>query len=95
MSGIKTAIVRASKYSDGGLIDGKWNTYQDKALTIKHTSGSVKYNAMEHANDHMAECIAQLGKLYNADRQMAEDLADEVCKLIDKWYSAVEEYKKA
>ncbi|MDE1829388.1 MAG: hypothetical protein KGI25_03595 [Thaumarchaeota archaeon] len=92
--GVKSVLGQASRYSDGGLIGGQWYTLQDKALTIKHTEGSVKYNAFEHADDHMAEAVAQLGKLYNADRGKAETLAKELCNLIDKWYSAVEEFKK-
>ena len=92
--GVKSVLGQASQYSDGGLIGGHWHTLQDKALTIKHTEGSVKYNFMEHGDDHVAEGIAQLGKLYGADRQKAEDLAEEVCKLIDKWYAGVEEFKR-
>jgi hypothetical protein len=42
----------------------------------------------------MSELVSQLTKLHAADRHTAEELAQKVCKWLDKSYAAVEECKK-
>ena len=88
--------MKASKYSDGSNPNAKGDmppTFQDNVMRIAHTQDSVKYN-LKHCEDHMAELVAQLGKLHGADRHTAEDLAQKVCNWIDKTYTAVEKFKK-
>jgi hypothetical protein len=62
-------------------------------MRIKHTSSSVNYNIFDHAEDHLAEGLAQLGKLYEVDRGQAEELANRICKWCDKWCQDFQEYK--
>jgi hypothetical protein len=94
MSGIKSVLNQASRYSDSGVKQPKnWPpTYQDVMMRVKHTSDSVEYNK-DHAEDHLAELISQLGKLAEVDRGKAQELAQKVCSFLDKTYKQVEMYK--
>lgn len=92
MASIKGVLVKASSFSDGGVTKGMPPTYPDVQMRIKHTSDSVDYN-LDHASDHFAELVAQLGKLYGVDRGKAELLAEKVCKIVDGWYRDVQPYK--
>ncbi len=82
----------SSNYSDGGMTKGEPPTPQDYMMRLKHTSDSVEYN-LEHAEDHLAELEAQLGKLYGVSRGEASKLAYKVCAYLDKVYDSVEKYK--
>lgn len=92
MADVKSVLVKASKYSDGGSTKDFPPTYQDVQMRIKHTADSVDYN-LEHAEDHLAELVSQLSKLAGVDRGRAERLAQKVCDYLDKVYNDVETYK--
>jgi len=91
MSGIKS-IIKSTKYSDGSSPADWPPTYQDVQMRVKHTSDSVEYN-LDHSEDHLAELVAQLGKLQGVDRGKAEVLAQKVCAYLDKVYAEVEKFK--
>lgn len=95
MANIKSVLKNASSYSDSGVPKGWPPTPQDVAMRAKHTAQSVEYNIFDHADDHIAEGIAQLGKLEQVDRHKAWELAEKICKIIDRWYAAVEPFKEA
>jgi predicted secreted protein len=90
---VRNVLQKASKYSDGGSRNDLPPTYNDNLMRIAHTQDSVTYN-LKHCEDHMSELISQLTKLHAADRHTAEELAQKVCKWLDKSYAAVEECKK-
>lgn len=95
MSGdLRSVLRKADKYSDSGVRQPKnWPpTYQDVQMRVKHTSDSVEYN-LDHAEDHLSELEAQLGKLCEVDRGKAEMLAQKVCMYLDKVYKSIESYK--
>lgn len=93
MGSIKS-IIRRSKYSDEEVPAGWPPTPQDMNLRLKHTSQSVEYNIFDHAEDHLAEGLAQLGKLYEVDRGKAQEYAQRICDWCDQWCKDFQQYKK-
>jgi len=90
---VRDVLQKASKYSDGGSYGDVPPTYNDSLMRISHTQDSVRYN-LKHCEDHMSELVSSLTKLHAADRHTAEDLAQKVCRWLDKAYAAIEECKK-
>ena len=92
MAGIKSVLNKASGYSDSGASSDAPPTPQDFAMRIKHTTDSVHYN-MEHAEDHLAEMVAQLGKLAGANHQMANELVKKIETMLYGFCDEVKQYK--
>lgn len=91
MGELTSVLKKASKYSDGGA--GKIPpTPQDFLMRIKHTTDSVEYN-LSHAEDHLAELVAQLGKLSGANHKKANELVAKVEKVLYGFCDDVKQYK--